>query len=80
MKSFPRFILTALVLIPLANNGQKINLPTAVYQSDALLIIPLTENVYVHTSFLHSKTFGKVPCNGMIVVNKQQAVIFDTPT
>ncbi len=80
MKSFTRFILAALVLIPLANNAQKINLPIAVYQSDALLIIPLTENVYIHTSFLHSETFGKVPCNGMIVVNKQQAVIFDTPT
>jgi len=50
-----------------------------VYQSDALTVTQLTEDVYVHTSFLQTETFGKVACNGMIVTNQNEAVVFDTP-
>ena len=49
-----------------------------VYKSDNLVIIQLTKRVYVHTSFLQTESFGKVPCNGMIVTDKNEAVIFDT--
>jgi metallo-beta-lactamase class B len=48
------------------------------YTSETLTIQPLSEHVYQHTSFLQSETYGKVPCNGMIVYNKNEALIFDT--
>lgn len=54
--------------------------PEIVYQSDSLRITKLTENTYLHTSFFYSEDFGKVPCNGMIVKDKDEALLFDTPT
>jgi metallo-beta-lactamase class B len=50
-----------------------------VYHTDTLLIRKLSPHVYVHTSFLQTNTFGKVDCNGMIVVKGKEAVVFDTP-
>ena len=50
-----------------------------VYQSDQLIITRLAKHSYVHTSYLYTNSFGKVPCNGMIVLNKNEAVVFDTP-
>jgi metallo-beta-lactamase class B len=34
----------------------------------------------VHTSFLETKTYGRVSCNGMIVKSEGETVVFDTPT
>lgn len=50
-----------------------------VYQSDQLIITRLAKHSYVHTSYLYTNSFGKVPCNGMIVLNKKEAIVFDTP-
>jgi metallo-beta-lactamase class B len=50
-----------------------------VYRSDKLVIAKLSQHVYQHTSFLNTESFGRVPCNGMIVVNQKQAIVFDTP-
>ena len=51
-----------------------------IYKSETLLIYQISEYVYQHISFLDTKDFGKVSCNGMIVTNDNEAVIFDTPT
>ncbi len=45
-----------------------------------VIITQLTENTYVHTSYLQTNDFGKVACNGLIVRDGQDVVIFDTPT
>ncbi len=50
------------------------------YRSETLLIEQISDRVYQHTSFLDTESFGKVPCNGMIVVSEGEAIIFDTPT
>lgn len=50
-----------------------------VYQSETLIITKISPNVYQHTSFLQTESFGNVPCNGMIVQNNSEAVVFDTP-
>src|SRR5690606_18444199 len=50
-----------------------------VYQSKTLAITKISSNVYQHTSFLQTDSFGNVPCNGMIVQNNSEAVVFDTP-
>ncbi|GLU52962.1 subclass B1 metallo-beta-lactamase [Dyadobacter frigoris] len=47
--------------------------------SDKIIIQKVTDNVYQHITYFQSETFGKVPCNGMIVFNKNEAVVFDTP-
>jgi metallo-beta-lactamase class B len=43
-------------------------------------ITQLTENTFVHSSFLQTNDFGKVSCNGLIVRDGAEVVIFDTPT
>jgi metallo-beta-lactamase class B len=47
--------------------------------SGSLIIQKITEQVYQHTSFLETESFGKVSCNGMIVFDQNEAIIFDTP-
>ena len=49
------------------------------YRSDNLIIQQLSAHVYQHISFLNTTSFGKVDCNGMVVVNGNEAVIFDSP-
>ncbi|CDN75361.1 subclass B1 metallo-beta-lactamase [Elizabethkingia anophelis] len=51
-----------------------------VYQTDQLIITQISENSFVHTSFLQTNDFGNVPCNGLIVRNNKEVVIYDTPT
>ena len=50
-----------------------------IYKSEDLVIHQLSAHVYVHTSFLMTDTFGKVPCNGMIYEHSGEVVIVDTP-
>ncbi len=45
-----------------------------------LIITQISENAFVHTSYKQTQDFGYVPCNGLIVTNNQQAIVFDTPT
>lgn len=49
------------------------------YVSDKLIVKKVKDNVYEHTSYLLTEDFGKVPCNGMIVFDEGEAIIFDTP-
>lgn len=50
-----------------------------VYKTDKLVIQKLSQHCYVHTSYLNTDDFGRVPCNGMLVVKGNEAVVFDTP-
>lgn len=52
---------------------------TVIYQSENLIVTKISEHVYQHTSFLQTDDFGKVPCNGMVVVNENESAVFDTP-
>ena len=52
---------------------------SVVYKSENLVLRRLSQHVYQHISFLNTNDFGRVACNGMVVVNDGQAIIFDTP-
>ena len=51
----------------------------ASYESDTLKIRQIAPHTYIHTSYLETATFGKVPCNGMLVADEGEALVFDTP-
>lgn len=51
-----------------------------VYRSDKLEIIRLSANAYRHVSYLQTRDYGNVPCNGMVVTGDKRAVVLDTPT
>jgi metallo-beta-lactamase class B len=54
--------------------------PKEVYQSKDLIITQVSENAFVHTSYLQTQDFGNVSCNGLIVSSNNEAIVFDTPT
>lgn len=49
------------------------------YDSDILKIERLAEHSYCHISYLQTDSWGKVACNGLIIVENGKAVILDTP-
>ena len=51
-----------------------------VYESENLIVLKLSQHIYQHISFLNTDDFGKVACNGMLVINNHKGVVFDTPT
>ena len=54
--------------------------PKEVYKSNDLIITQISENSFLHTSYKKTDDFGNVPCNGLIVRNSNETIIFDTPT
>ena len=50
-----------------------------IYESEILQIEQISPNTFVHISYLNTDDFGKVACNGMIVLNDGEALVFDTP-
>lgn len=79
MKRLPVYISIFLFCISSKGFTQTTHTTDTVYQSDQLIITRLSKHSFVHTSYLYTNSFGKVPCNGMIVLNKKEAVVFDTP-
>lgn len=58
---------------------KKIFEPKIVFQSDDLMVTQLSEHTYQHTSYFLSEDFGKVDCNGMLVQDNDEVIVFDTP-
>lgn len=54
--------------------------PKEVYKSDHLTVIQIAKNSFKHISFKQTNDFGNVPCNGLIVRNGNEVIVFDTPT
>lgn len=53
---------------------------TTTYETENLKIERLTANTFIHTSYLNTETYGKVSCNGMVVIDQKEAIVIDTPT
>jgi metallo-beta-lactamase class B len=47
--------------------------------SSDLELIKLSENAYVHVSYLNLPNYGRTPANGLIFINGGEAFIFDSP-
>jgi metallo-beta-lactamase class B len=86
MKQFS-FVLSILILLNACNKPSKQNETTSnahlqnttVYETETLIVKRLTDHVYQHITFLNTQSFGRVPCNGMIVISGNEAIVFDTP-
>mgnify|MGYP000660386789 CR=1 FL=1 len=50
------------------------------HQSDKMQINRLSERVYQHISYLSTNDYGKVACNGMVVVDDGEAIVLNAPT
>ncbi len=49
------------------------------YASELLKISQISKHAYVHTSYLQTDDFGKVPCNGLLYAKDGEVILFDTP-
>lgn len=75
-------LIIAISVTTLHGNAQKQNSfkPKEVYKSKDLIITQISENAFEHTSYKQTDDFGNVPCNGLVVRNSDEAIVFDTPT
>ncbi len=53
---------------------------TILLENDQLKITQIAPNAWVHTSYLQTNDFGYVPCNGLLVRDNNELIVFDTPT
>lgn len=76
---FKKFNLLSIILIlfQVQCSSQKID---QAYTSETLKIIPISENSFIHVSYLQTESIGKVACNGLIYMNDGEALVFDTPS
>lgn len=75
-----RILAVALMLIHCSTSQKLAFKPKEIYKSDDLIVLQIAENAFQHISFLQTQDFGNVPCNGLIVRNGGETVVFDTPT
>ncbi len=83
MKLFVKAFLAIFVLminLSCGTNNQAVFKPVEVYKSKDLIITQITENSFEHTSFKQTDDFGYVPCNGLVVRDANETILFDTPT
>lgn len=48
------------------------------YKSEAVEVVKIASSTFIHISYLNTEDFGKVECNGMIVIHKGESLLFDT--
>lgn len=54
--------------------------PKEIYKTNDLIVSQISENSFIHISYIQTNDFGNVACNGLIVRDNNEAIIFDTPT
>jgi metallo-beta-lactamase class B len=81
MNSILRTLLTALLLLTILSctSQQGTRRSKTVYKSENLIIYQVSKNSFKHISYKQTNDFGNVPCNGLVVRNNNEAIIFDTP-
>jgi metallo-beta-lactamase class B len=76
----PVLVLWIITIISCNSQQQTTFIPKEVYKSNSLVVKQITENSFQHISYKQTTDFGNVPCNGLIVRDNNEVIIFDTPT
>jgi len=79
MKTYISIIASLFILISCTKQVQSSKKQYVTYQSDNLIVEKLSDHIYQHISYLKTNDFGKVDCNGMILVDENEAIVLDTP-
>lgn len=72
-------VLSLVILGAFAQKNVKFQ-PKEIYKTSSLVITQISENTFKHVSFKQTNDFGYVPCNGVLVRNNNEVIVFDTPT
>ncbi|MBN1181356.1 MAG: subclass B1 metallo-beta-lactamase [Bacteroidales bacterium] len=54
-------------------------LPSTIFISKDIELIQLSKNAYIHVSYSTSPRYKRFPSNGMLLVQNNEAYLFDTP-
>ena len=73
-------VVVSLISLNVVSQNSNTFKPKEIYKSKDLIVTRIAENSFLHTSFKQTNDFGYVPCNGLIVRNSNEVIIFDTPT
>jgi len=76
-KIITRFILLPISFLFIYCKSTKTDLT---YNSETLKLIPLSENSFIHSSYLRLENGALVECNGLVYMNDSSAIIFDSPS
>ena len=68
-----------LLIVLCLSCSQSENQDSFAYESANLKLKQLSENSWIHISYLTTESYGKVPCNGLVYANQGEAIVFDTP-
>lgn len=68
-----------LFILFLVSSIEEVFSQETVYKNDRLEIIQLSEHTFQHITFLETQSFGKVPCNGLIVADEGEVLVIDSP-
>jgi metallo-beta-lactamase class B len=71
---------TAGMLLQCGSSNKLVFKSTSLYKTNLLRVVQISENAFTHTSYIQTTEFGNVPCNGLIVRDKNEVIVFDTPT
>lgn len=74
------FLAVPLLLAQCTSPKEPAFTPQEVHHTPVLVMDQVTPNTFVHTSYKQTQDFGHVPCNGLVVRNGGEAIVFDTPT
>lgn len=67
-------------LNPIKEDKADRNKPVLVFENEYLKVEKLSEHCYRHISYLRSPGFGKIACNGMLILKAGKALVIDAPT
>ncbi|REC49374.1 subclass B1 metallo-beta-lactamase [Chryseobacterium pennipullorum] len=73
------FILFSLTVVSCSSQKKDTFKAKEIYKSDHLIITQISEHSFIHTSYKQTNDFGNVPCNGLVVKDHNETIVFDTP-
>lgn len=83
MKIYIKILFQIVITTILLNCTSTRNLafqPKEIYKTNNLIVTQISENSFTHISYLKTNDFGNVSCNGLMVRDNNEVIIFDTPT
>ena len=73
------FLLVVLIIMRITYSNAQPEINDTMKISDDLELIRISDNSYIHISYLITSNGRRVPCNGLIYINRDEAFIIDTP-
>lgn len=72
-------IILTMILVIIGANQLKSQSNSEIWINDDIRLIHLQDSVFMHTTWVEIKEYGRVGSNGMLIIRGGQAIMVDTP-